>query len=120
VKFRGLKAKLHVVWGNNDGDKDLLRSRFAELGAGVHDDFTSLELAGKRVALLHGTNQSIVEALAKSGLYEVIVRGHTHRAEVLEDGALVVNPGEVCGYLSGRQTVAVLDPAELRAEIIEL
>jgi len=69
---------------------------------------------------LHGTHQPIVNSLVKSGLFDIIVRGHTHRAEVIEGKTLVANPGEVCGYLSGRQTVAMLDLAKLRAEIIKL
>lgn len=120
AKFRNLKAKLHVVWGNNDGDKDLLRTRFSEFGSQMLGEFASLDLARHKLALLHGTNEDLVKALVKCELYDIIVRGHTHRAEILEGRALIVNPGEVCGYLSGHQTVSILDLAELRAEIVEL
>jgi hypothetical protein len=53
-------------------------------------------------------------------MFDVVVRGHTHRAEIVKSGALIVNPGEVCGYLTGKQTVALLDVPSLRAEIVEL
>jgi hypothetical protein len=119
-KFKALKAKLHYVWGNNEGDRGHVRSKFGELGIEPLGDFAALELEGRRIALLHGTQQVIVDSLAKSGLFDVIIRGHTHRAEVIEGKTLVINPGEVCGYLSGRQTVALLDPAELSAKIMEL
>lgn len=119
-KLAGLKAKLHFVWGNNEGDREFVRTRFGEIGVKPLGEFASLELAGRRVALLHGTEEEIVEALVKSGPFDVVVRGHTHRAEVREGKTLCVNPGEVCGYLSGRQTVALLDSVKLGAEIVEL
>ncbi|MCS7131192.1 MAG: metallophosphoesterase [Hadesarchaea archaeon] len=119
-EFRGLRAKLYIVWGNNDGDKELLRVKFGEIGAELLGDFAILEFAGRRVALLHGTNQALVDALARSGEFDVVVRGHTHEAGVAKGRTTVVNPGEVCGYLSGRQTAAVLDLTALRSEIIEL
>jgi predicted phosphodiesterase len=33
---------------------------------------------------------------------------------------LIVNPGEACGYLTGKSTVALLDTDKHKAEIIEL
>ena len=119
-KFKELRAKLHYVWGNNEGDREFVRLKFGELGIIPLGDFAALELEGRKIALLHGTHQSIVDSLAKGGLFDAIVRGHTHRAEVIEGRTLVVNPGEVCGYLSGRRTVAVLDLSRLSVEIIEL
>lgn len=119
-KFKELRAKLYYVWGNNEGDREHVRSKFGELGIEPLGDFATLELEGRRVALLHGTQQVIIDSLAKSGLFDVIVQGHTHRAEVIKGKTLVMNPGEVCGYLSGRQTVALLNSAELSAEIMEL
>jgi putative phosphoesterase len=119
-KFKELRAKLHYVWGNNEGDRELVRLRFGELGIAPLGEFAALELEGKKIALLHGTHKLIIDSLANGGLFDVVVHGHTHRAGVIEGKTLVVNPGEVCGYLSGRQTVAVLNLPKLSAEIIEL
>lgn len=119
-KFAKLKAKLHFVWGNNGGDREHVRVKFGEMDVKPLGNFAALELGGRKIALLHGTHEEIVGALLKSGTFDVVVRGHTHRAEVREGKTLLVNPGEVCGYLSGRMTVAMLDLAELRAEILEL
>ncbi len=119
-KFAKLKAKLHYVWGNNEGDREFVRVKLGEFGVKPLGNFAALELDGRRIALLHGTHEDIVEALSKSGSFDVVVRGHTHRAEIREGKTLLVNPGEVCGYLSGRQTVALLDLVELRAEILGL
>jgi len=32
---------------------------------------------------------------------------------------LVVNPGECCGYLSGKRTVALVDTETMNAELME-
>ena len=119
-KFAKLRAKLYYIWGNNEGDREFVRVKFGELGVKPLGNFAALELDGRRIALVHGTHEGIVEALSKSGSFDVVVRGHTHRAEIREEKTLLVNPGEVCGYMSGRQTVALLDLAELRAEILGL
>lgn len=119
-KFRQLKAKLHYVWGNNEGDREYIRLKFGELGIVPLGDFAILELGGRRLALLHGTQEYIVDSLLRCGLYDVVIRGHNHKAEVIEGPALLVNPGEVCGYLTGHQTIALLDLEHLKAEIIRL
>jgi predicted phosphodiesterase len=40
--------------------------------------------------------------------------------EKYENGVLVVNPGELCGYLTGKPTFAIIDTDKVEAEIIEL
>jgi len=118
--FSKLQAKLHYVWGNNEGDHEFIKVRFAGIGISPLGDFTALQLGGKKIALLHGTHQEIVDSLIESGAYDLIVRGHSHRAEIIEGETLVVNPGEVCGYLTGNQTVALIDLDEMHAQIVEL
>jgi putative phosphoesterase len=118
--FSKLKAKLHFVWGNNEGDHDFVKVRFADIGVTPLGDFAVLQLGGKKIALLHGTYEEIVDSLVGSGRYDLVVRGHNHKAEIIEGKTLVVNPGEVCGYLTGRQTVALIDLQEMHGRIVEL
>ncbi len=119
-KFANMKAKLYYVWGNNEGDRESVTLKFSKLGLKPLGNFASLELGGRKIALLHGTHEEIVQALLRSGSFDVVVRGHSHRAEILRGRTLCINPGEVCGYLTGRKTVALLDLKELQAEIYEL
>ncbi len=119
-RFLKLRAKLRYVWGNNDGDKETIAARFEELELAPPDNFLSLRLGGRRIALLHGTHAGIVDSVVKSGSYDVVVRGHTHKARISGRKPVVINPGEVCGYLTGRETVATLDLTKLRAKIFEL
>jgi putative phosphoesterase len=118
--FSKLKAKLHFVWGNNEGDHDFIKVRFADIGVTPLGDFAALQLGGKKIALLHGIHEEIVDALVKFSHYDLVVRGHNHKAEIIEGETLVVNPGEVCGYLTGRQTVALIDLQEMHGQIVEL
>jgi putative phosphoesterase len=118
--FSKLRAKLHFVWGNNEGDHEFIKVRFADIGISPLGDFAALQLGGKKVALLHGTHREIVDSLIESGHYDLVVRGHSHRAEVIEGETLLVNPGEVCGYLTGRQTVALIDLDKMHGQVVEL
>jgi putative phosphoesterase len=118
--FSKLKAKLHFVWGNNEGDHDFIKVRFADIGVAPLGDFAALQLGGKKIALLHGIHEEIVDSLVGSSRYDLVVRGHNHKAEIIEGETLVVNPGEVCGYLTGRQTVALIDLQEMHGQIVEL
>ena len=118
--FSKLNAELHFVWGNNEGDHDFVKVRFADIGVRPLGDFAELQLGGKKIALLHGIHQAIVDSLIQSGGYDLVVRGHSHKAEIAEGETLVVNPGEVCGYLTGRQTVALIDLEEMHGQIVEL
>lgn len=118
-KFGDLEAELHYVWGNNEGDREHSRTKFNEIGVKPLGEFAVIEIKDKKLALLHGTNEDFVQALAKSGDFDAVIRGHTHDAGV-QDDPLVINPGETCGYLSGEQTVALLDLSDMSAEIKEI
>lgn len=118
--FSKLKAKLHFVWGNNEGDRDFVKVRFADIEVTPLGNFAALQLGGKKIALLHGTHEQIVDSLVKCGCYDLVVRGHNHKAEIIEGSTLLVNPGEVCGYLTGHQTVALIDLQEMHGRIVEL
>ena len=118
--FEKLDAKLIAVFGNNDGEKKGLANKFSDIGVDV-DYFAEVEHLDKKIAVYHGSIESIVEALIKSKKYDIVVRGHTHRAEVRrEEGVLIINPGEVCGYLTGKRTVCLVDAEKLDAKILEI
>jgi len=50
-----------------------------------------------------------------------VVSGHTHVAGMERNGkTLVLNPGEVCGYLTGKSTGAIIDTKRMHAHFFEL
>jgi putative phosphoesterase len=119
--FEKLKSKLYVVFGNNDGDKVMLTKAFEDIGATVCGDFGELTVDSLHIALLHGTNEALVKAIAKSEDFDVIIRGHTHDPGIkIFKGALLINPGECSGVLSGKATVATLGITNLNVEITDL
>jgi hypothetical protein len=119
--FKPLKADLIGVFGNNDGDKDLLKKRFAELGAEIRGKFAEVTVDGLRIALLHGDEAELLRSLIDVESYDVVVHGHTHEAKTYKKGkTLVINPGEVCGYLSEKSTIAILNTKPLDAKTIHL
>ncbi|MFT4311454.1 MAG: metallophosphoesterase family protein [Candidatus Woesearchaeota archaeon] len=92
--FKGLKV--HTVLGNNDGDKYRIISKMIDNSFNFKDYLLELEIEGKKLALYHGTEEGIINALILCKKYDVVLHGHTHkiRNEVV-DGVLVLNPGAV-------------------------
>jgi putative phosphoesterase len=121
-KFKDLKAKLIGVFGNNDGDHELLKKRFSEYdNLEIRGSFAAINVDNVKIALLHGSEEELLKALIDSGSFDVVVHGHAHGAEIYRKGkTLVVNPGEVCGYLTGKSTIALLDTVKREAKIVEL
>ncbi|BEP16785.1 metallophosphoesterase [Pyrofollis japonicus] len=119
-------GRLIAVYGNNCGERIGLRETAARLGYEIHEWPHLVELDGKKLLMIHGTGPSektknMAEAFARSGFYDAVLYGHTHEVDnrVVGD-VLVLNPGEACGCLTGKKTVAILDTESMRAEIIGL
>lgn len=119
--FKPLKAHLIGVFGNNDGDKELLKKRFAEIDADIRGEFAEVMIGGLKIAMLHGHNEELLNSLIGVNSYEVVVHGHTHVAKTYrKKKTLVINPGEACGYLTGKSTIALLDTKTLEVKTILL
>ena len=114
--FKKLKDNgipLYAVYGNNDGERAGLKKIFGKVFE-IKGDFAELEIEGKKICMFHHLPDGYVEALARSGNYDLILRGHTHEKLCKKVGnTLIINPGEACGYLTGHATVCVIDLDEL-------
>jgi len=123
--FDGLNDKIkdnfYGVFGNNDGERLFLKKNLGQIcdivGMEINKEFDE-----KKVYAAHMPTQSTIDALAESGKYDIILSGHTHSIvnKKYDNGVLVINPGEACGYLTGKSTFAIIDTDKLEAEIIEL
>jgi putative phosphoesterase len=119
--FKQLKAPLIGVFGNNDGDRTLLKKKFAELGADIRGRFAFVLVDGLRIALLHGNETELMRSLLELESHDVLVSGHTHVPKTYRKGrTLVINPGEACGYLSGKPTISILDTITLNVKTIQM
>lgn len=109
-----LAVPVHYVLGNNDGERAGLKKMLPELGDGpLH-----LELDGRAVLLHH-----FIDWIPKPDFdrAEIIITGHTHQADIRQEGGrLLINPGECCGWVTGRATVAILNLASMDARVVEI
>jgi putative phosphoesterase len=113
----GLKVPLYGVFGNNDGEKILLKGI---LGDHLRDGPFLLKLGDYKVLLLHEFQQDLIEVFSTSSLRAVFF-GHTHQVFLeRRNGVLFFNPGECCGYLTGKGTLGICDLDKLEAKVIEL
>ncbi len=117
-ELRNLRAPVKAVYGNCDGEKAGLARVFQGLGE-IGNGPLAFTHAGVRFVVCH--LDSSAETQAASGLFDVVVFGHTHRPLVeSRKGILLINPGEAGGWLTGKATVALFDPAARTADIVLL
>jgi putative phosphoesterase len=98
----------HFVFGNWDLDKGKLRSAMREIGAVCHGELGRLELAGKRIAWLHGHVRGQRHRLEVSQEWDFMFYGHSHKVEAHRSGrTLVLNPGAL--HRAKVKTVAIVN-----------
>jgi len=113
------RGPVHLVWGNNDGDK-VMNARIAQTKGNVtlHGQVGEIELGGARIAITHYPH--IARALAAGQGYALVCYGHDHeRASERVGKTLLLNPGEVMGRF-GVSSFAIYDTASREARIVEL
>ena len=119
--YSELKAKMIGVLGNNCAEREKLREVYAAVGKEIVGNFAEVEVGGKRIALLHGHEEALLRSLITHGCYDAVIHGHDHKVKVEKRGStLVINPGEVCGYVSGRSSFGILDTDGLEVDIHDL
>jgi len=119
-------AKVHVpvigVFGNNDGDRPFLLSRCQEQGnVEIRGYFAEIDCDSQKIALVHGHDMERLSRCMECGEYDVVVHGHTHRRSVIHTGnTLCINPGEVCGYLTGNPSLAIYETEDRTVRFVFL
>lgn len=114
--LKHFKGGFTGIFGNNDGERVLLKELYqGKIYAQPH----VFSLHNRKIVIMH--EHDVVDALADSGHFDLVVYGHTHEPVVRRvNNTLVVNPGEVCGWLYGKPTAAVVDLEKIEAEIVIL
>lgn len=112
-ELMNLKAKFMGVFGNNDGERRGLHS----ICKYIYEPPYDILLHDKHIIVTH-----MLESLSKRSLMntDVVISAHTHIPEIKPGSPFYINPGECCGWLSKRSTVAVLNLETFDAEIINL
>jgi len=109
---------VRAVYGNCDGEKAGLRDALAPFGE-IRPAPLAFAWDGLEIVVVH-IGGDLARRAARRGR-RLIVHGHTHKPEIRALGeALIVNPGETGGWLTGRRTAALYDPDTGTAEIVAL
>jgi len=112
-------GNLYAVFGNNDGEKLFLKEMAKKFNVALYKAPHILKLNGKTIAMMH--EPLFIEELPCLEAFDVIAFGHTHEVVSKKIGkTLLINPGEACGYLTGRSTYVELDLDTLEINLEEL
>jgi hypothetical protein len=118
-ELAGLRAGF--VWGNNDLDRVELQRYAESLGIICWGDYGVVELAGKRIGVMHGDNFALHRKVLAEQQIDYLLEGHTHvRADEKFGTIRMINPGAL--YRAAQKTVAVLDLAtgELKFIVVQV
>lgn len=113
AEFGKLRAPLSAVFGNCDGDRRSLEQRAREFGFELAEGPLEFRAGGRRFTVTH-------EPLARVPDCDFYLHGHSHKLRHDAGPPVVVNPGEGCGYLTGRATCAVVDTASGSVELLDI
>lgn len=111
-ELKNLKVdRILSVYGNNDGERTKLKEWLKDINPKNEiDEYLSVELDNLKFFILHGTYREILDCIIESNKYDVVVYGHTHDKVFKKvNNTIVINPGECCGYLTGKGTVGIFD-----------
>ena len=115
-------VKLIGVLGNNDIDIYGLNNAFDKVGGQLKGEFCEIQQDDLTFAIYHGTNSRKNESIIRSGKFDVVICGHTHKVQNKRIGnTLVINPGTANGWFFGyKATAAVFDTNTREPEFIYL
>jgi len=114
--FKDFEGEFYGVFGNNDGDRVLLKKMYGER---IQNQIRELEIENKKIALMH--EPQMIESIALSDRFDLIVYGHMHEVDIRKIyNTLIINPGEACGWLYGKATLILLDLENLKPEVVSL
>ncbi len=119
LPFKEFALPFTAVFGNNDGEWLMLDKLAGNFQGEIKKGPILLELGGRRIALMH--EPVLIDALADSGHFDLIIYGHTHDLEQRKRGqAIILNPGECCGYLRKKATAVICDLEDMSMQTLQL
>jgi len=111
---RGLKV--FCVKGNNDGEVNYLKETLEKNGGKFFYEYMEIEFENRKILMQH--KPDLLKSIAKSGDYDVIIFGHTHKVVNEKIGnTLFLNPGTLSGYLAEFKSFMILDLKDLNVQI---
>jgi len=112
-------AKFIAVFGNCDGERVFMKETVAGFAGELHNHTYTGKISGRSIFMTH--RDDVIEAMATSGKYDLVIYGHTHKQDIRKVGdTLVINPGEATDWITGKSSVVVLDLDDMSVENISL
>ena len=114
--FQPLEVPVYVVYGNMDVYSDDWKFFPTNIGILLLGRFGEVELAGRKIAFLHGDDSIQLRRALQSGEYDYIFTGHTHAFHnYREGGTRCINPGS-----AGHGSPATAAMLNLTTDVMEV
>lgn len=118
----GLEIPTFLVWGNNVGDRvQVMKTALSDKSnlSVSEKTYDSIELDGRKLFLSHYPD--LAEPIAKSGDFDAVFVGHTHKKHQEKVGdCLVLNPGGIGTNVTPESSFAIYDTKTNEAEFVIL
>ena len=116
--LRRLNCPFVGCFGDNEGNKIGLMAGFSFVGQMSEPPVRFAAADGTRFIICHMQRQLRVQP----DDWDIAVFGHTHKPKILTDerGRLLINPGETSGWTFNQPTIALLDTATRKVELVTL
>jgi|SRR5581483_2027887 len=107
------------VWGDRDRDRMGLLRHAQQLGVVCFGLLGELELAERKIAIVHGDDRKILQKLLDEQQYDYVLAGHAMAAEDRTVGKTrLLNPGPLHG--AAARSALLLDPVTGKLRIIPI
>jgi putative phosphoesterase len=118
LKLSGAKTIIGV-YGNNDGEVKGLKKAFNDINGRLEKAPLRFDLEGLKIMMMHESTY-LADAKEDPSL-NLVIFGHTHKLFIeKKSGKIILNPGETCGYITGRKTLILLDTETMEPETVDL
>lgn len=107
------------IFGRNDGDPQGIRAKASQgMGVELYESPHSFQISGKRILLVHDLGDVNDRSIDEHAL---VVHGCSHQRELRTHGKVtLVNPGEACGWLTGKPSAAIVDLDTMKVDWLTL
>lgn len=107
------------IYGNNDGETAGLKKAFDAIGGRLEKAPFKFGIENLKIIMMHEP-YFLVDA-TEDVESDVVIYGHTHKLFIEKKRSkIILNPGETCGYLTGRKTIILLDTETMEPETVDL
>lgn len=114
-EFVNLKVKLYAVFGNCDGEREGLLKIAKENNFVISEAPLELFFNNRKFLIFHKLKKEEIKDA------DYVIYGHTHKPEIRKEKNIsFINPGEACGLLTEKATIAILNIKQNNVDILEI